>query len=93
MAETTEQQLLEMSKHMKELVEQKDQELKEYKIKYMKSKKLITKFYGMVCILQEELEHDWDEFSITAWILTEMRSKISDYVFEKEEKELDIYGY
>jgi len=91
MCETTEQQLLEMSKHMKELVEQKDQELKEYKIKYMKSKKLITKFYGMVCILQEELEHDWED--VSGWILTEMRSKISDYVFEKEEKELDIYGY
>tara|TARA_R110000744_G_scaffold19104_1_gene50667 strand:+ start:888 stop:1175 length:288 start_codon:yes stop_codon:yes gene_type:complete len=94
--ETTEQQLLEMSKHMKELVDTKDEELRKYKIKYMNGKKLIGKFYGLIRIIQQEINTSdvWeaDDFPLD-WAIAEIRSNSSDYLFEDEEHSLDIYGY
>tara|TARA_R110002096_G_scaffold142267_4_gene297451 strand:+ start:171 stop:461 length:291 start_codon:yes stop_codon:yes gene_type:complete len=95
--ETTEQQLLEMSKHMKDLVDTKDEELRKYKIKYMNGKKLIGKFYGLIRVIQQEINTSgswdgYDDFPLD-WAIAEIRSNISDYLFEDEEKSLEIYGY
>ena len=94
--ETTEQQLIEMGNHMKEIVENKDEELRKYKIKYLEAKKLIAKFYGLIRIIQQEINANstWadDEFPLD-WAIAEIRSNISDYLFADEENTLNIYGY
>ena len=94
--ETTEQQLIEMGNHMKELVENKDAELRKYKIKYIDAKKLIAKFYGLIRIIQQEINatSTWadDDFPLD-WAVAEIRSDISDYLFADEENTLNIYGY
>ena len=97
--ETTEQQLIEMGNHMKEIVDNKDEELRKYKIKYLEAKKLIAKFYGLIRIIQQEINANstWadDEFPTYGvdWAIAEIRSNISDYLFADEENALNIYGY
>ena len=79
---------------IKEIVESKDNELRKYKIKYMDSKKLLCKFYGLIRIIQEEINFADGEFAgTTEWTIDEIRSNISEYLFGNEERELDIYGY
>tara|TARA_R110001583_G_scaffold41459_2_gene131933 strand:+ start:416 stop:700 length:285 start_codon:yes stop_codon:yes gene_type:complete len=89
---TTEQHLLEMAEQMKEVVEKKDAELKKIKILYMDSKKSMGKLYGLVRILQENADELEDGYYME-WVVCEIRSIISDYLFSEEEKKLDIYGY
>ena len=94
--ETTEQQLIEMAKHMKEIVDAKDIELRKYKIKYIESKKLICKFYGLIRVIQQEFDSNYDlayDECPLDWTITELRSNISDYLFGEEERDMDIYGY
>ena len=73
--ETTEQQLIEMGNHMKEIVDNKDEELRKYKIKYLEAKKLIAKFYGLIRIIQQEINANstWadDEFPLD-WAIAEI---------------------
>tara|TARA_R110000803_G_scaffold8098_5_gene26113 strand:- start:2618 stop:2902 length:285 start_codon:yes stop_codon:yes gene_type:complete len=89
---TTEQQLLEMADHMKELVEQKDTDLRKMKELYMDGKKTIGKLYGLIRILQENADELEDGYYME-WVVGEIRRVISDYLFSDEEKKLDIYGY
>ncbi len=89
--------LLELSNQMKDLVEEKDEQYKKLAEEYMDSKKLICKCYGMIRIIQEELDRK-DELLgsdayIIDWLIAEMRGNISDYMFMKEEKRMGVYGY
>ena len=98
MTDTTEQKLLEMADDMKNIVEEKDVDLKLYKEKYMELKKNMAKIYELTRCLQNLIEDmgaaEIDvEFVVSAWMLTEIRSYCSDLLFETEEKEMDIYGY
>tara|TARA_R110000823_G_scaffold2835_7_gene11271 strand:+ start:4640 stop:4930 length:291 start_codon:yes stop_codon:yes gene_type:complete len=96
MAETTEQQMLEMADQMKDIVEMKDIQLRQYKIKYMDAKKLLAKIYGIIRIVQQQVadrETLCDDDLCVDWCIAEIRGNISDYLFEIEEKALDIYGY
>tara|TARA_R110002167_G_scaffold108174_3_gene276279 strand:- start:204 stop:482 length:279 start_codon:yes stop_codon:yes gene_type:complete len=88
---TTEQQLLEMADHMKELVEKKDSELRKMKMLYMDGKKTLGKIYGLIRLIDED--NAGDDGYFMEWIVAEIRSTISDYLFSEEEKKLDIYGY
>mgnify|MGYP003651608259 FL=1 len=89
---TTEQHLLEMADHMKDLVEKKDADLRKMKELYMDGKKTMGKLYGLVRILQENTDELEDGYYME-WVVAEIRSVISDYLFSEEEKRLDIYGY
>tara|TARA_R110001592_G_scaffold2156_1_gene13174 strand:+ start:2123 stop:2413 length:291 start_codon:yes stop_codon:yes gene_type:complete len=96
MGETTEQTLIDMANDMKNIVEEKDVDMKKYKEKYMDLKKDIGKMYGLIRIIQENFgdmaEIGVDEI-VSAWCITEIRSMCSDVLFEEEEKQMDIYGY
>ena len=89
--------LLDLSNQMKDIVEEKDSVIKTISEKYMDSKKLITKIYGQIRIVQEQLDDrgtpaGTDDYIID-WLIAEIRGNISDYLFMKEEKVLGIYGY
>ena len=73
--------LLDLSNQMKDIVEEKDSVIKTISEKYMDSKKLITKIYGQIRIVQEQL----DDRGTPAGT--------DDYLYMKEEKVLGIYGY
>ena len=86
--------LLDLSNQMKE---EKDSVIKNISEKYMDSKKLITKIYGQIRIVQEQLDDrgtpaGTDDYIID-WLIAEIRGNISDYLYMKEEKVLGIYGY
>tara|TARA_R110002020_G_scaffold182063_1_gene377374 strand:+ start:531 stop:824 length:294 start_codon:yes stop_codon:yes gene_type:complete len=97
MTDTTEKVLLDMAEDMKNIVEEKDIDLRIYKERYMELKKLMAKIYGLSRCLQDllgDMEGQIDvDFVVAAWMLTEIRSVCSDELFEVEEKKLDIYGY
>mgnify|MGYP003669405304 FL=1 len=89
--------LLDLSNQMKDIVEEKDEIIKNISEKYMDSKKLISKIYGQIRIVQEQLDDKGtpagtDDYIID-WLIAEIRGNISDYLFMKEEKVLGIYGY
>ena len=91
--------LLDLSNQMKDIVEEKDEIIKNISEKYMDSKKLLSKIYGQIRIVQEQLDDrganhlgDTDDYIID-WLIAEIRGNISDYLFMKEEKVLGIYGY
>jgi len=89
--------LLDLSNQMKDIVEEKDEIIKNISEKYMDSKKLISKIYGQIRIVQEQLDDKGtpagtDDYIID-WLIAEIRGNISDYLFMKEEKLLNIYGY
>ena len=93
--------LLDLSNQMKDIVEEKDEIIKNISEKYMDSKKLISKIYGQIRIVQEQLDDkgtynhgvvESDDYIID-WLIAEIRGNISDYLFMKEEKLLNIYGY
>ena len=58
----------------------------------MDGKKTMGKLYGLVRILQENTDELEDGYYME-WVVAEIRSVISDYLFSEEEKRLDIYGY
>tara|TARA_R110002074_G_scaffold158530_2_gene315611 strand:+ start:175 stop:468 length:294 start_codon:yes stop_codon:yes gene_type:complete len=97
MTDTTEQTLLDMADDMKNIVEEKDIDLRIYKIKYMDIKKTMSKIYGLTRCLQDllsEVDNEIDvDFIVGAWMLTEIRSMCSNELFEDEERKMDIYGY
>ena len=99
MVDTTEQMLIEMANDMKNIVEEKDVDMRKYKEKYMELKKDIGKIYGLIKVIQENYgcgENGDDigvEEVVSAWCITEIRSMCSDVLFEDEEKQMDIYGY
>lgn len=96
MGETTEQMLIDMADDMKNIVEEKDIDMRKYKEKYMDLKKDIAKIYGLIKIIQEnfgDIAELGVEEVVSAWCITEIRSMCSDVLFEEEEKQMDIYGY
>ena len=96
MEDKTEQEMLEMAEQFKECIKEKDIEHHNMKAKYMDSKKTIAYLYGQIRMLQE-MSVDWSDNSDIGWtieyIISDMRSKISDFLFKSEEDELEIYGY
>ena len=97
MGDTTEKILIDMAEDMKNIVEEKDIDLRKYKERYMDLKKSLAKIYGLTRCLQElvaEMEGHIDvEFLVGAWMLTEIRAMCSDELFGAEERKMDIYGY
>lgn len=96
MEDKTEQEMLEMAEQFKECIKQKDLEHHNMKVKYMDAKKTLACLYGQIRMLQE-MAVDWSDNSDIGWtieyIISDIRSKISDFLFKLEEGELEIYGY
>ena len=88
----TEQEYLDLAQTFKDRMDEKDREYRDIKIKYLHSKKLISQTYGLTRSIQMEMEADFHDALIIEWLINEIRSICSDYLFEKEEKELGIYG-
>ena len=89
--------LVDLSNQMKEIVEEKDEVIKTISEKYMDSKKLLGKIYGLIRVVQEQVDDKGtpagtDDYIID-WLIAEIRGNISDYLYTKEEKRLGIYGY
>tara|TARA_R110002167_G_C12648186_1_gene648948 strand:+ start:1389 stop:1676 length:288 start_codon:yes stop_codon:yes gene_type:complete len=95
MGDTTEQTLIDMANDMKNIVEEKDVDMRKYKEKYMDLKKDIGKIYGLIKVIQENFSNVdiGVEEVVSAWCITEVRAVCSDILFEEEEKQMDIYGY
>tara|TARA_R110000823_G_scaffold221561_2_gene350068 strand:- start:352 stop:681 length:330 start_codon:yes stop_codon:yes gene_type:complete len=92
----TEQEMLELAEQFKECIAQKDIEHHTMKVKYMDAKKTIANLYGHIRMLQG-MAVEWEDSSDLGWtiefIISNMRSQISDFLFKTEEDELEIYGY
>ena len=89
--------LLDLSNQMKDIVEEKDEVIKNISEKYMDSKKLLTKIYGLIRIVQEQIDDKGtpagtDDYIID-WLIAEIHGNISDYLYMNEERKLGIYGY
>ena len=90
---TTEQELIEMGQQFKERMEEKDKEQLQIKTRYMEAKKLIAHLYGVSRSLQEEADSSVNDGILIDWLICEIRSHCSDFLFKDEEIRLDIYGY
>jgi len=90
---TTEQELIEMGQQFKERMEEKNKEHLELKTRYMEAKKLIAHLYGITRSLQEEADSSINDGILIDWLIAEIRSHCSDFLFKDEEIRLDIYGY
>ena len=92
--DTTENQLLEMSNHFKELIEEKEDLLNVMKDKYITTKKQIGRCYGLIIELQEycddipidELFKEDD--MIIDFITNSIRTICSNVLFKTEVIEL-----
>ena len=90
---TTEQELIDMGQQFKERMEEKNKEHLELKTRYMEAKKLIAHLYGITRSLQEEADSSINDGILIDWLIAEIRSHCSDFLFKEEEIRLDIYGY
>jgi len=90
---TTENELLEMSKHFKELIEEKENLLNIIKNKYITTKKSVARCYGLIIELQDYLDNitnilynsDPEEGDIIIEFLTNsIRTICSDVLFKNE---------
>ena len=88
----TEQEYLDLAQSFKDRMEEKDREYRDIKIKYLLGKKLISQTYGLTRSIQNEMEADISDSILVEWLINEIRSIHSDYLFEKEERQLGIYG-
>jgi len=88
----TEQEYLDLAQSFKDRMEEKDREYRDIKIKYLLGKKLISQTYGLVRSIQSEMDADISDSILVEWLINEIRSICSDYLFEKEERQLGIYG-
>ena len=94
---TTENELLEMSKHFKELIEEKESLLNTMKNKYITTKKSIARCYGLIIELQEYLDditnilYNVDEPDLIIEFLTNsIRTICSELLFKQEVIELSL---
>ena len=88
----TEQEYLDLAQSFKDRMEEKDREYRDIKDKYMSGKKLISQTYGLVRSIQTEMESDLPDNILVEWLINEIRSIHSDYLYGDEEKKLGIYG-
>jgi len=92
--DTTENQLLEMSNHFKELIEEKEDLLNVMKDKYITTKKQIGRCYGLIIELQEYLDDIpidqifKEEDMIIDFLTNAIRSICSEVLFKTEIIEL-----
>ena len=89
----TEQEYLDLAQTFKDRMDEKNSEQREIKVKYMDSRKLFSQIYGLIRSLQREMDSEFSDQILLDWIIAEIRSISSDYLFKSEEDTLGIYGY
>ena len=87
----TEQEYLDLAQTFKDRMDEKDKEYRLIKKKYINAKKLISQTYGIIRSIQNEMETDFADGHLIEWLINEIRSIHSDYLFMEEEKQLGIY--
>tara|TARA_R110002096_G_scaffold70083_2_gene168007 strand:- start:2135 stop:2425 length:291 start_codon:yes stop_codon:yes gene_type:complete len=88
----TEQEYLELAETFKDRMAEKNKEYRDIKVKYILGKKLISQTYGLVRSIQTEMDADICDHILVEWLINEIRTIHSDYLFQDEEKKLGIYG-
>lgn len=89
----TEQEYLDLAQTFKDRMDEKDSEQRDTKVKYMDSQKLMCVIYGLIRSLQREMDSEFSDQILMDWLVAEIRSISSDFLFKKEEDRLGIYGY
>ncbi len=83
--------LLEMSNQMKEIVDRKDKELKDYAEKYLEHKKTIGHIYGLIRTIHNNFIEDGEmEGLILGYLIHEIRNICSDCLFGDEEARMEL---
>ena len=72
-------------------MEEKNKEYRLIKLRYMNGKKLISQTYGLIRSIQNEMENGFVDDSVVEWLINEIRSIHSNYLYSDEEKMLGIY--
>ena len=89
----TENDYLEMANDCKNRLEEKDEELKAWKKKYITTKKMVSIIYGNIRSLEtylEEVSPDVAFDPIAENYMNNIRSECSHHLFHHEEKKLDV---
>jgi len=89
----TEQEYLDLAQTFKDRMDEKDSEQRDTKEKYMDSQKLMCVIYGLIRSLQREMDSEFSDQILMDWLVAEIRSISSDFLFKTEEDRLGIYGY
>ena len=87
----TEQEYLDLAQSFKDRMEEKNREYRLIKLRYMNGKKLISQTYGLIRSIQNEMENGFVDDSVVEWLINEIRSIHSNYLYSDEEKMLGIY--
>jgi hypothetical protein len=77
---TTEGELLEMSKHFKELMEKKEKEMEKIKEENMNLKKILISVYGVLRIIDELIDFSFEIPTDIATLIETIRGYLSDYM-------------
>ena len=86
----TEQAYLDICSDFKNLIQEKDLELKKHKTEILRYKKLIGKFYGLARAGEEMIQTYTDEDDFIERIFNVIRSDCSNDLFFKTEQELGL---
>tara|TARA_R110000823_G_scaffold188835_3_gene320791 strand:- start:912 stop:1181 length:270 start_codon:yes stop_codon:yes gene_type:complete len=84
-----ENELIELSNQMKEIVDGHEKQSKIYKQKYMDLKKTIAHIYGLIRQTYE-MEDPLDDGVMISYLIHEVRSICSNILFIKEEDALGL---
>ena len=85
-----ENDLLEMSNQMKQIVDKHENDAKRFKVKYIELKKTIAHIYGLVRQTYE-MPDPQDEGVLISYFVHAIRSICSDVLFTDEEAELGLF--
>ena len=89
----TENDYLEMANDCKNRLDDKEREIKIWKKKYMKTKKMISMIYGNIRSLEDYLEDVSPDVAfdpVAENYIHKIRSECSNHLFQHEETKLDI---
>lgn len=87
----TEQAYIEICNDFKDIIEEKDEELKKYKQLYMCYKKLICKLYGLSRCLDNHIDNSGLDNEIISNLIETIRGDCSDMLFSREEIDMGLY--
>ena len=87
----TEQEYLDLAQTFKDRMDEKNREYRLIKLKYMNGKKLISQTYGLIRSIQNEMGNNFVDDAVVEWLINEIRSIHSDYLYSEEEQTLGIY--
>lgn len=85
-----ENDLIEMSNHMKEIVNKHENDAKRFKVKYMELKKVIAHIYGLIRHTYM-MPDPHDDGVLVSYFIHAVRSICSDVLFTEEEEKIGLF--